>query len=125
MVQIQGMNQVGHVISAPGHHLIGLDVFIAPCGQPLLDEKDLRVVVCSLRKDPVTTSPRRDYIERQSDTYGSSLSAHRLSTASRKTTLTWANKDVPEQAVRVLHPITCSTLRRMEGSDVISETTGF
>lgn len=63
MLEIQGINEVGHVFPAPWYHLVGLDIFVSPGCEPLLDKQNLGIMVCSLSEDPVATSPWGDYVE--------------------------------------------------------------
>lgn len=126
MVEIQSINQVGHVFSTPGHHLVRLDIFIAPCSQPLLEEKNLRVVICSLGEDPIAARPRRDHIERHSDAYSSSSTQPlRIiqEPRGRSVVLTWSNKDVAKFPIRVLHPLAWGAWRRVKWDDVVAKTT--
>jgi hypothetical protein len=63
MVEIKSIDQVGHMLATPVNHLIRLDILKAFGRQPFLNEEDLRIVVCSLRKHPVAAGPGGDDIE--------------------------------------------------------------
>lgn len=68
ILKVQGIDQVGHVLTSPVHHLVGDDVLIASGSKPLLDEKNLGVVIRALGEDTASTSPGRDDVERHTET---------------------------------------------------------
>lgn len=68
VVQIQGIDQVGHVGTSPRNHLVSLDALVPTSCEPLLNEEDLRVVIGPLSKDAVAPSPGRDHVERNAET---------------------------------------------------------
>lgn len=68
VVEIQSVDQVGHVCSAPGYHLVSLDVGVSPGREPLLHEQNLGVMVCTLGEDTVSSSPGGDHVEWHTET---------------------------------------------------------
>lgn len=68
ILKVQGIDQVGHVLTSPVDHLIRDDVLVASGSKPLLDEKNLGVVIRALGEDTASTSPWRDDVERHTET---------------------------------------------------------
>jgi hypothetical protein len=68
VVQIQGIDQIGHVGTSPRNHLVSLNTLVPTSREPLLHEQDLRVVIGPLGKDAVAASPGGDHIERHAET---------------------------------------------------------
>ena len=67
IVKVEGVNEIGHVSSAPRYHLICLNILVAPSCEPLFNKKNLRVMVCSLRKNAISASPWGDHVERYTE----------------------------------------------------------
>ncbi len=67
VIQVQGIDQIGHVGTSPRDHLVRLDALVPTSGQPLLYEQDLGVVIGPLRKDAVAASPGGDHVEGNSE----------------------------------------------------------
>ena len=60
VVEVEDVDQVGHVVTAPLGQLLAVNALEAVGGGPLLDEHDLRAVVRVLGEHLATTGPRRD-----------------------------------------------------------------
>jgi hypothetical protein len=66
---MQGIDQVGHVFSAPFHHLVSTDAGVSAGCEPLLQEHDLGVMIRSFGEDAATPSPGRDHVEGNTETW--------------------------------------------------------
>ena len=104
VVEVEGGDEVGHVLAPPGDHLVGRDVVAFGC-EPLLDEEDLRVMVAVLGEDVAAARPGRDDVEGQSE------SGPRIRVA--------------EYAVGVVEPFAGRAGRGVVGCYVVAEAAGF
>ena len=74
MVEVKGIDKIGHVFPPPGDHLVCLYSSVSLCSEPFFNEEDLGVVIRPLREDTVTSCPRRNDIERHPDAFSPAVS---------------------------------------------------
>lgn len=91
MIEIKGIDKVGHVFPSPGDHLVCLDPLVPLRREPFFNKEDLGVVICAFRENTVTARPRRHDIEGHPDAFLPTVSMCDKQFSSFGRLLTWTN----------------------------------
>ena len=63
MFEVKSFCQVRHLFATPWRYFFAVYSCHPKCGEPFLDEEDLRVMICVFSEDITATGPRGNYGE--------------------------------------------------------------